>query len=170
MPTEYERTPPKPKMPEEVILQTKRLLRPPSYQADFDMDTGDSYAQVFDDNLKEAKLDNLIKTCVAAGLKGNSFVKVMTAFLIYFDRPEDDFISRRTFERKKKSLFKDIIDEHLEESSQVRYFFLHSVEIYEFFCDTVFAWNVARSFTKKRKLRENDLQGSPWNCNYFARS
>ena len=58
----------------------------------------------------EKKLENLIQTCVAAGLKGNSFVKVFSAFMIYFDVPDEEFISRRTFGRKINELYKDKIE------------------------------------------------------------
>ena len=120
MPKGYEetRTPPKASpIPEEVILQTKRLLRPPSYLQDYDLGAS-STQQVFDDH-KEAKLDNLIQTCVANGVSGNGFVKIFSAFMIYFDQSDDKFISRRTYERKKKAMFQDKIDEHHEESTQV---------------------------------------------------
>ena len=83
-----------------------------------DVDNSYSSTKVCDDK-KEAKLDNLIKTCVANGVSGNGFVKIFSAFMIYFDQSDDKFISRRTYERKKKAMFQDKIDEHHEESTQV---------------------------------------------------
>ena len=91
-------------------MGTKRLLRPPSYSApDFEFEIPahqQPRASTSGDSKKEEKLNNLIKTCVAAGLSGNAFVKVMSAFMIYFNQPEEEFISRRTYSRKKEALFK----------------------------------------------------------------
>ena len=108
--------------PEDLILGTKRLLRQPDF-GDFvseppevENDSGP------EEDPKVKKVQEFLKTCLAAGLKKNSILKVYTAALLLLDKTEDDFMSRRTISRRIDAMFKDKYQQHREESSGITTF------------------------------------------------